>query len=180
LKYLSQAIIGVAFLLIVGFGLRHVFDRVRGAITGDSIYGLVAWHFNWDDAVAEAKRRHRPILVEFSRDSSLGCKQLGKKGWSRGDIAAATADYVTMMVDVDSHPELMKQFGVATVPSLALVDADSQQIVRDGRDTTFTPDELLLWLKPDAQPPLDTSKLRFDQFNLQNNSSGFQTSPYSP
>jgi hypothetical protein len=180
LKYIYQAIIGTAFLLIIGFGLRHVFDRVRAAITGDNIYGLVAWHFNWDDALADAKRRHRPMLVEFCRESSPGCVELAKKGWSHGDIMAATADYVTVMINVDLHPDLMKQFGIATVPSLAVIDAQSQQIIRDGRDTAFTHDELLMWLKPDAQPPLDTSKLRFDQFNFQSNSSGFRSSPYTP
>jgi hypothetical protein len=177
MKQVANFIVGTVFILAIGFGLRHVFNRVRGAIMGDNIYGLVLWHHDWNEALTEASSHHISLLVEFARESSPGCLQLGKKAWSRVDIATAAQDYVPVMVEIDAHPELAKQYQIATVPSLAVINPNSLTIIRDGRDTAFTPDELLVWLKPDAETRLNPRNLQFD---LQNSPLGFDKSQYSP
>jgi hypothetical protein len=187
MKQLANLVIALAFMLTLSLGLRHVFNYVRAAVTEGNIRGLVLWQYSWNDAVAEARTRHKPLLVEFARESSPSCLELAKKAWMRGDIVNATGDYVPVMVDIGAHPDLAKQYGIATVPSLAVIDATSQSIIRDGRDTSFSPDELLLWLNPNAPPKLNVTAPRFDQFDSQNspfnsqkNLFDNQNSPYSP
>jgi hypothetical protein len=152
MKSLASLIPGVLFIVLIGAGLRYIFGVVRGAVTGEGIRGLVLWQSDWNDALAEGVAEHKGVLVEFARESSPNCRDLAKKCWSRLDIATAATDYVPVMVDIDAHPDLAKQFSIATVPSLAVIDAKSQTIIRDGRDSIFSPDELLAWLKPGSPP----------------------------
>jgi len=164
-------------MAILAVGLRHVFGIVRGAVTGEGIRGLVLWQSDWNDALAEGVAQHKGVLVEFAREASPNCHELAKKGWSRLDIATAATDYVPVMVDIDEHPELAKQFEIATVPSLVVIDAKSQTIIRDGRDSSFTPDELLGWLKPGSQANMDFSVPQ--NFQIDSKKSLFDT-PMNP
>lgn len=179
MKQLANIIVGSIFMLVLAAGLRHVFEKVRGAITGEGITGLVLWQTDWTDAVAQAAARHKMLLVEFARDGSPACRELAKTGWSRMDIVTATSDFVPVLVDIEAHPDLARQFSIATVPSLAVIDPQSQTIVRDGRDQHFSPDDLLLWLNPDAHPKWNTSFPQNNAFGSQSNSFQNQQSPFS-
>jgi thiol:disulfide interchange protein len=168
MKTVANLIVGLLFMLLIAAGLRHIFGIVRGAITGEGIRGMVLWQSDWNEALAEAVARHKTVLVEFARESSPNCHELAKKGWSRMDIATAATDYVPVLVDIDAHPELAKQFEIATVPSLVVIDPKDQSIIRDGRDSIFSPDELLVWLKPDSKPMGNISIPQdFPQFDSQ-------------
>ena len=153
MKSVIQLVTGLIFMLMLTAGLRYVFGIVRGAVNGEGIRGMVLWQSDWNDALEEAAARHKPVLVEFARESSASCHELAKKSWSRMDIATAASDnYEPVLVDIAAHPDLARQFQIATVPSLLVIDARSQTIIRDGRDETFSPNELLHWLKPDSHP----------------------------
>jgi thioredoxin family protein len=159
MRQLGTFIIGIAFLLAITFVLRHDFDYVSGVITKNDIRGLVVWQTNWDDALADAAARNKPVLVEFMERSSQSCLDLANKSWLRADIVAATQDYVPVMVDMDARPDLVRQYGIEKVPSLVILDATTRSIIRDARHSNFSPDVLLVWLKPDAQPRWNTSSL---------------------
>ena len=190
MKQLANLVVALAFMLTLSLGLRHVFNYVRAAVTEGNIRGLVLWQYNWNETPRPRPAPGiSPLLVEFRlSESSPSCLEfLPRKAWMRGDIVNATTDYVPLLVDIKAHPDLAKQYDIATVPSLAVIDAASQTIIHDGRDTTFSPDELLLWLNPNATPKLNVTAPRFDQFDSQNsplssqkNLFDNQNSPYSP
>jgi len=171
---------GLMFMLILAAGLRFIFHAVSGKITGEGIRGMVLWQSDFNDALAQAAAQHKQVLVEFARDSSPNCHELAKNAWSRFDIANATSDYVPVMVDVAAHPDLATQYDIATVPSLVVIDAENQTIIRDGRDRTFSPDELLLWLKPGSKPISNFSMPQDGLFDPQKSQFNAQASTYSP
>jgi thiol:disulfide interchange protein len=171
---------GLIFMLMLAAGLRFIFHTVIGKITGEGIRGMVLWQSDFNNALAQAAAQHKQVLIEFARDSSTNCHDLAKNAWSRFDIAGAATDYVPVMVDIAAHPDLATKYDIATVPSLVVIDAKSQTIIRDGRDRMFSPDELLLWLKPGSTP---ISKLATPQdglFDRQKTQFDEQTSTYSP
>ena len=181
MKYVAQFIAGLIFMAMLAVGLRHIYSIVQGAITGEGIRGMVLWQTDWNDALAQAVQQHKRVLVEFARESSPNCHELAKKGWSRLDIAnAASDDYVPVLVDIAKHPDLARQYEIATVPALVVIDARSHEILHDGRDETFTPDELLLWLKPDAQPKWNNSISQDSPFDSQKSLFNSQKSPFAP
>jgi hypothetical protein len=180
MRHIVHFITGLFFMLLIFMGLRHVYGIVSAAITGGGVRGLVLWRTDWNEALADAAAQHKRVLVEFARESSLPCRELAKKSWSRMDIVNAASDYVPVLVDMDAHPELVKQYQIQIVPSLVVIDARSGEILNDGRDCVFSSDELLVWLKPDAKPRWDTS-LRMD--GLVDSQKGFlnsQKSPFAP
>jgi hypothetical protein len=179
-KSVVYLITGLIFMLMIAAGLRHILSFVRGAITEGGIRGMVLWQTDWNDALTDAAAQHKRVLVEFARESSPNCHELAKKCWSRMDIVSATSDYVPVLVDIGTHPELAKQYGITTVPSIVVIDARSQAILHDGRDVTFSPDELLVWLKPDARPKLNISIPQDNAFDPQRNLFDTQKSPFSP
>jgi len=168
------------FMLMLAAGLRFIFHAVSGRITGEGIRGMVLWQSDFNDALAQAAAQHKDVLVEFARESSPNCHELAKNGWSRFDIASAVSDYVPVLVDIAAHPDLARQYDIATVPSLVVIDAESQTIIRDGRDQPFSPDELLLWLKPDSKPISNFSMPQDRLFNPQKSDFDAQTNTYSP
>jgi hypothetical protein len=180
MKAITQLVVGTVLLVMLAAGLRYMFDRVRGAVTDGNIGGLVLWENDWNEALAKASAQNKPLLVEFARGSSANCRDLAKNGWSRGDIVSAASGYVPLLVDVDSNPDLAKQFDIGPVPSLVVIDAKSQSIIRDGRGHAFTPDDLLLWLDPNAQPKMNLSFPDSSTLNSQTGSLDLQKSPFSP
>jgi hypothetical protein len=168
-------------LLAIAAGLRYIFGIVQKSLNGHGVRGMVLWEPDWNSALAKATAQHKKVLVEFARDSSANCQDLAKKGWSRMDIAqAASDDYVPVLVDVDEHADLARQFAIATVPSLVVVDPDTQSVIHDGRDQTFTPDELLVWLKPDARTNWDLATPPNFTLDPQKNVMGQQGNAFSP
>jgi hypothetical protein len=163
MKQVVKLLLCFAFMLLIITGARHAFQYVDGSVNGDDIRGLVTWQSDFSDAQAEAQSRHAHLLIEFARHSSQTCMDLARKGWSHVDIVNAASDYVPVMVDIDEQPNLAKQFGIATVPSLVIIDADTKEIIRDGRDSNFSHDELLLWLNPNAVPKPDPSLPDYDK-----------------
>jgi hypothetical protein len=180
MKPLVQLICGLVMLLAIAAGLRYVFGIVQKGLSGHGVRGMVLWEDDWNKAITEASTRHKKVLVEFARESSQSCQDLAKKGWSRMDIVSATSDYVPVMVDMDEHAELARQFAIATVPSLVVIDPDTQSVIRDGRDQTFTPDELLVWLKPDARTNWDLATPPSFTLDPQKNVMGQQGNAFSP
>ena len=71
-------------------------------------------------------------------------------------------------------------YEIQIVPSLVVIDARSQEIVNDGRDCVFSPDELLVWLKPDAKPRRDLSFPQDRPFDPQNSLFNSQKSSWAP
>lgn len=162
MKQGAKLLLTFVFMLLLIVGMRRAFQFVDGSVN-DNIRGLVLWQSNFGDAQSQAAASHKKLLVEFARNSSPSCIDLANKGWSRLDIVNATSDYVPVLVDIDEQPDLAKQYQIATVPSLLVIDGDSKEIIRDGRDSNFSSDELLIWLKPDAQPKLNMSFPDYDK-----------------
>jgi hypothetical protein len=180
MKDYVQFIPALILMLLLTTGLTFVYGYVRSMINGEGIRGMVLWHHDWNTAVAEAAANHKPLLVEFARETSPNCHELAKNGWFRGDIAyAASNDYVPILLDIDVHRDIASQFGVGTVPSLLVIDASSMAVIRDGRDYTFTPDHLLRWLKPDSGAVLKVSIPRDFTLDSQKRFDN-QNSPFAP
>jgi Thioredoxin-like len=179
MKALIQIAAGAIFLIMLATGLRYVFGIVRTAITEGGVRGMVLWQTDWNDALADAAARHKRVLVEFARESSPNCHELAKKCWSRMDIVSVTSDYVPVLLDIDAHQDLAKKYAICIVPSILVIDAGDQTILHDGRDETFTPDELLVWLKPDARQ-FNVSVSQDGLFNSQSSRFDSQKNPFTP
>lgn len=121
-----------AFLLLVG--------AARPART-------LSWHHgNVREARARALREQRPLLVDFTANWCLACRELEKHTFSESRVALEAARFVAVKVDAtnDEDPRVagaMREFEVRGLPTIVLYDSRGNEA---GRCTDFVaPDPFL-------------------------------------
>lgn len=80
------------------------------------------WHRHEDEALAEARERKAPILVDFYADWCEPCVQMEQQVFSTDAFRAKAKDWVLFRVDAtNDSPEigtLLQKYEVAGLPSL--------------------------------------------------------------
>jgi thiol:disulfide interchange protein DsbD len=101
------------------------------------------WMDNEPAGLARARLDGKPLVVDFTADWCLPCKEMEVSVFSNPDVAAEMENFVLVRVDVtredesETVPALKQRYGVDTLPALRFV-APAGQIV--GRV-----DKLLSW-----------------------------------
>lgn len=81
------------------------------------------------EALAAAKTRNRPVLVDFSAIWCPTCRLLHQKVFTDGTVKAAISQgYILARVDYDAPeaPAFMQRYGVTGFPSLLVLDGDGR------------------------------------------------------
>ncbi len=86
-------------------------------------YGSSTWRHDFHAAEAEAKRLNRPLLVHFHAKWCGPCQAMNREVLSDpvvlGQLEAAV---VAVKIDSDEHPDLVKRFGIESLPSDIFLD----------------------------------------------------------
>jgi thiol:disulfide interchange protein DsbD len=127
----SSALFFIVFRRFVGiagplFGLYLILTPGHIIAHGDPAGGI-AWSAYDGAALARAKESGRYVLIDFSADWCLPCKELDHKTFSKQTIVDATADFVTLkadLTDVASKEVLLlrQQFTIRGVPTVVFID----------------------------------------------------------
>ncbi|HUO86923.1 MAG TPA: thioredoxin family protein [Thermoanaerobaculia bacterium] len=102
------------------------------------------WHERLEPALAAARDSDRPVLVDLYAEWCGWCHKLEAEVFSTARFADFARDFVLLRVDVEDAGEggwLRDRLGVATLPTLAIVDAD---LVRIGLVGGYAPTDLFL------------------------------------
>lgn len=90
---------------------------------GEAPRSDIAWHTDFDTALAESARTGRPVLVDFAADWCPPCITMKHDVWPDAHVSAAVRDgYVPLLVDVDAHPQLAARYEVSGIPSVMVLD----------------------------------------------------------
>ena len=110
--------------------------------------GDVAWfQGGFDDAVREASKAHKLVLVDFRIAICDACAKLDTDTYSNAAVASAMKDFVCVTIDAQSKAgaPLARRFVVSGYPTLVFLDPDGA--VRDRIVATLPPDRFLRELK---------------------------------
>lgn len=100
-----------------------------------------AW-MRWNEGLQEAKRTHRPVLVDVYTDWCGYCKKLDAEVYSRRDVSDYLgAHFVTVKLNAESGAMLtwqgretpvravVSKFGISGYPTTVFLDSDGNHLV---------------------------------------------------
>ena len=103
--------------------------------------GSIDWSYDYGAALAQARDKSKPLMVDVFATWCAPCKMLDEDVFSRADVADASRDFVPVKVDGDKRPDLRDQLGVTGYPSIVFLSPDGKEI---GRSRGLVPYQLML------------------------------------
>lgn len=110
-----------------------------------------AWSWSESEAVALARREHRPLIVDFTADWCGACRELDRKTYTDPRVQAALKRFVRVKVDttndeVPAVEAIQRRYRVVGLPTIILLDSTGKE---SARITEFiSADELLTRIGP--------------------------------
>ena len=96
----------------------------------------IAWRTSLDEALAEARRDGKRVVVDFSADWCPPCLAMKHDVWPDPDVArAVAAGYVPVLIDTDRDGATTARYGVRGIPTVLVLDA-SGTVIRNGAPLT--------------------------------------------
>ncbi len=117
---MARTIRGLGFAPRMEAGPRHGSRREAPAVIPSPIA----------EALDRARDSGRILLVDFFAAWCVPCRVLEEQVLPDPRVRRALEGYETVRVDTDAFPEAGKAFGIASLPSLLILDATGREIDR--------------------------------------------------
>jgi thioredoxin:protein disulfide reductase len=134
-KVSTSSLIFSGFRRLVGvvaplYGLYLVL--APGNILGRRADAGIAWIPYAETALAEAAEDGKPVVIDFSADWCLPCKELEHKTFNTPEVIDAAEGFVPLKADLTQHgsPEvraLRRKFDIRGVPTIVFIDAAGRE-----------------------------------------------------
>jgi thiol:disulfide interchange protein DsbD len=116
----------------------------------------VSWQPYSDQAIVEAQRLEKPIIINFSADWCAPCRELDEVTFHDAEIVKqAKRDFIMIKVDLTRkgnpvHEDLLRQYGIKGVPTIVFLDHKGQER-QDLRLVDYLPADQFLNLMAEAR-----------------------------
>lgn len=91
----------------------------------------VGWIQDFETAESESQRLRRPLLIHFYADWCVPCRRMDRDVLNSPELGTQLkTNFVGVKVDADKHPELLKRYGVRSLPADVVVSADGKVLVQ--------------------------------------------------
>ncbi|RMG12564.1 MAG: DUF255 domain-containing protein [Deltaproteobacteria bacterium] len=125
---------GILFLLLSLLWLpsTHAEERPAGGASDGAAAGVQWFQGRFTDALAEARARKVPLMVDVYATWCGPCHALDREVFSRGEVARAAADYVAVKVDAegDEGTQVVERYHVVGFPTVLFLDSEGKEIDR--------------------------------------------------
>ena len=82
-------------------------------------------------ALVQAKETGKPIMIDFFATWCPPCKMLDAKTYTDAKVQARSKDWIMVRIDVDQHKALAREYQIASIPTLVLVQPDGKEAARE-------------------------------------------------
>lgn len=90
----------------------------------------ISWLTDLAPALRKAKETGRPIMIDFYADWCGPCKMLDAQTYSDDRVAEASTNLVMVRIDVDRNQPLSSRYGVQSIPTILVLNAEGKEIDR--------------------------------------------------
>ena len=99
-----------------------------GHILGRQAAAGIAWEPYAESALAHAVEQGKPVVIDFSADWCLPCKELEHQTFNQPEVIDASKGFVSLKADLTQHGspevrELRRKFDIRGVPTIIFIDA---------------------------------------------------------
>ena len=98
----------------------------RKASPGASVLALPRGFALLDEALAQARKENKPVVIDFFAEWCAPCQRMEKTTFKDEKVKALLERCVLIRVDTDQHPDIAKRMAVEGLP-------DSRFVLADGR-----------------------------------------------
>lgn len=85
-----------------------------------------------EQALADAKTQHKPVMLDFYADWCLACKKMDKDVFTNPQVKTALANFILLRADVTKNDqvdqELEKSLKVVAPPTIVFFDQNGQEV----------------------------------------------------
>ena len=92
--------------------------------------GGVDWLLSMEEAVSEAEKQDRPIMIDVYADWCGWCKRLDSDTYIHEDVVTRAGEFVSVKLDADANRSIMSQYGIGGLPTILFIGADGKEIHR--------------------------------------------------
>jgi thioredoxin 1 len=88
----------------------------------------IRWFTSLAAAKQESKRTGKPIFADFYADWCPPCKMLEAQTYPDPKVIAESQKWVMLKIDTEKHTDLAVQYGISSLPTLAVMRADGKPV----------------------------------------------------
>ena len=97
----------------------------------------IQWEKDLDKAKAKASAENKPLLLHFYGDSCPPCKLMERDVFPNARvIEKMNADFIAVKIDTSRSPQLMKQYGIRSIPTDIFLSPAGEIIHERNKGTT--------------------------------------------
>jgi protein disulfide-isomerase len=117
-------------LAVFVFIRRSAFEELYYNATGYQFpESKIPWRDDFEETLAEAKEKGKPVLLVFGATWCPPCKTMKRNVWPDDEVTNAVEQgYVPMYVDVDEekHSQLSSRYQILGIPAVLVLNAEGE------------------------------------------------------